>query len=432
MGTSLQQVIVGSICLIAAFAFGSYINQNPSLGTPEDQKLSSNDLGLTQKGIEPMPNLQHRLHSKVTLDDLENMARQNVLRPVIPEGPKLPGPDAIDERMNLALPNKSLAKPKLREVSTPSAAPDFSDLADSIEKPNPSNPALGKMPTVSPPASSNIKNIADSFRPNQNDEALKAPQFLEPDGDRQFPKTNTRAAVADQNTDVISKDSTDSPFNTTAPSIAKSANSDAPEAASTLADAKLFAAAKPTARISPPLPDESSSPRAEAQMNSVLDRSPVIDGPTSRNAAPMDTAQQSNPSSPAMRPIEINRDTGFADPGSFNKDNPGWNDRVASMQPDLLRNRNERSRMTRLPLALTDDSKVQLVRLRGEAVRKIELETTRFTDHIVMSGETLQSISTRYHGKPNFYLDIYLANRDRLRNPVEVPQGIVLKIPLYE
>jgi nucleoid-associated protein YgaU len=60
------------------------------------------------------------------------------------------------------------------------------------------------------------------------------------------------------------------------------------------------------------------------------------------------------------------------------------------------------------------------------------LETNRFVRHRSKPGETLQQVSRQYYGKPDFYLDIYLANQDVLRNPGRIPDGTSLRIPVYD
>jgi nucleoid-associated protein YgaU len=85
-----------------------------------------------------------------------------------------------------------------------------------------------------------------------------------------------------------------------------------------------------------------------------------------------------------------------------------------------------------LPFGLTDEAKSRLVAIRSDASSRISLNTTKFVDHVVKRGETLQSISIRYFGNPDYYLDIYLANRTKLRNPVDVREGTFLRIPVYE
>lgn len=70
--------------------------------------------------------------------------------------------------------------------------------------------------------------------------------------------------------------------------------------------------------------------------------------------------------------------------------------------------------------------------LKRANVQRLELNASRFHSHPVVAGESLASISTRYYGKPEFYLDIYLANQTIMRNPGDVRPGMVLKIPVYQ
>ena len=85
-----------------------------------------------------------------------------------------------------------------------------------------------------------------------------------------------------------------------------------------------------------------------------------------------------------------------------------------------------------LPFRLTDQAKTELVQLRDRADSMIGLESTNFVDHTIKDGETLQTISARYFGSPNHYLDIYLANRNKLRNPADTRAGISIRVPVYE
>lgn len=92
----------------------------------------------------------------------------------------------------------------------------------------------------------------------------------------------------------------------------------------------------------------------------------------------------------------------------------------------------EQANRSRLPFQLNEQAKTDLVRLRNRAQNKMGLESTRFVSHTVENGESLQSISTRYFGEPNYYLDIYLANRDKLRNPGHPPAGVTIRVPVYD
>lgn len=49
--------------------------------------------------------------------------------------------------------------------------------------------------------------------------------------------------------------------------------------------------------------------------------------------------------------------------------------------------------------------------------------------HTVQSGDTLSTISSRYYGTPSRWIDIYQANRDRLRSENALKVGQVIRIP---
>jgi len=52
--------------------------------------------------------------------------------------------------------------------------------------------------------------------------------------------------------------------------------------------------------------------------------------------------------------------------------------------------------------------------------------------HKIVDGDTLHMIAQRYLGDADRYLDIFHANRDRLRSPGVLPIGIELRIPIGE
>ena len=86
----------------------------------------------------------------------------------------------------------------------------------------------------------------------------------------------------------------------------------------------------------------------------------------------------------------------------------------------------------RIPFGLNAQGKRELTRIRSRQQQSnIALQTDRFSLHTTRAGDTLQSLSTEYYGKPDFYLDIYLANQRTLRNPAVIPAGIQIRIPQY-
>ncbi len=86
----------------------------------------------------------------------------------------------------------------------------------------------------------------------------------------------------------------------------------------------------------------------------------------------------------------------------------------------------------RVPFALNEAGRSELARIRSRQQSKIDLPTERFSQHTTRTGDTLQNLSVEYYGKPDFYLDIYLANQNVLRNPVQIPPGVQLRIPQYD
>ena len=52
-----------------------------------------------------------------------------------------------------------------------------------------------------------------------------------------------------------------------------------------------------------------------------------------------------------------------------------------------------------------------------------------FKTYRTESGDTLQTISESFFGTPEYYFDLYLANRNVLANPATVPTGVELRIP---
>ena len=86
----------------------------------------------------------------------------------------------------------------------------------------------------------------------------------------------------------------------------------------------------------------------------------------------------------------------------------------------------------RIPFGLNEQGRRELTRIRDRQQTNIPLQTDRFSLHTTQAGDTLQSLSTEHYGKPDYYLDIYLANQQTLRNPAVIPAGIQIRIPQYD
>ena len=90
-------------------------------------------------------------------------------------------------------------------------------------------------------------------------------------------------------------------------------------------------------------------------------------------------------------------------------------------QQDVLANKNALQspiQRQRIPSAsLAKDSGPEVVRY-GD-----------FETYVTEGGDTLQTISESFFGTPEYYFDLYLANRNVLVNPATVPTGVELRIP---
>ncbi|MCH2180362.1 MAG: LysM peptidoglycan-binding domain-containing protein [Mariniblastus sp.] len=99
---------------------------------------------------------------------------------------------------------------------------------------------------------------------------------------------------------------------------------------------------------------------------------------------------------------------------------PGRNNRTRSF-----------SRKTGIPFGLNQKAHSELAAVHHRS-EQVKPATTNFLDHKTEPGDSLQSLSDQYYGRPDFYLDIYLANQDKLVNPSTLPPGMTIKIPIFQ
>ena len=83
-----------------------------------------------------------------------------------------------------------------------------------------------------------------------------------------------------------------------------------------------------------------------------------------------------------------------------------------------------------IPFGLNEQAQSRLVDVQTRQ-SAFKISTEEFVSRTTRRGDTLQKLATEYYGSPSYYLDIYLANQDVLRNPADVPTGITLRIPVY-
>jgi hypothetical protein len=61
---------------------------------------------------------------------------------------------------------------------------------------------------------------------------------------------------------------------------------------------------------------------------------------------------------------------------------------------------------------------------------KLAVQANGSVPYTTVFGDTLHSISKQFFGKTDYYLDIYLANKQLFKNPAQVPVNATIQIPL--
>ena len=105
--------------------------------------------------------------------------------------------------------------------------------------------------------------------------------------------------------------------------------------------------------------------------------------------------------------------------------------RIDRETPTTTRNTRPFSRATGIPFGLNQQARSELVGVHNRS-DQVKPATTNFLDHKTKPGDSLQSLSDQYYGRPDFYLDIYIANQDKLINPATLPPGMTIKIPIFQ
>ena len=435
---SIQQVAMAAVCLVAAFAFGSFINQSPTEQAEQAQLAASNTIEsfnqseiTVQKKPADTPWMKPKLSPRLPMPVLDNDSSTayqsaptfNQRSSMIGE---IPPPNDLSGRIN-SVENQNSQTPPWSTTPTASplvnAAPNFGF-----------GSGKSSMPVVAKQGLSHSPNLADSMRmPSQsepNDQLLaveNAPVFAVAEfGDASplpTPQGNQQPSqpMADN-------------YNLKAPSFPPLDQRTEPHTVSrpTMPTRQTIQSAEWDA--------ENISPNQ--QPTTIITAPEAVSAPVTPNRFGSNS-QEGQTQVPSRVPTVTIDDPG----GAFgNRDpQPRWakssqpvfdnnvDSNQASLQPrpELRRLQSER-RVNRLPLQLNSNAKSNLTRLRDNTINKISLDTTRFSEYEVVRGDSLQSIASKIYGKPDFYLDIYLANRDRLRFPGDVREGMTINIPVYE
>ncbi len=76
------------------------------------------------------------------------------------------------------------------------------------------------------------------------------------------------------------------------------------------------------------------------------------------------------------------------------------------------------------------EDKLSLNNLGNKSIPNLSFTDENFSiEHKIKRGESLSDISEKYFGKSDKYMDIFNANKDKLRNPNDLTIGMILNIP---
>ena len=437
---SIQQVAMAAVCLAAAFAFGSYINQAPTDQTTQTDSASPDGLRsliepelTAQNNPSSTPVMRPKLRARLPMPSLTH--RNSYPSQTI--GGEIPPPSDLSGRLK---PTQNSLANSFSIAPEPSVdAPSFDSNA-SVES---------SMPVVNMPNIGSNPNLADSTgAPFQSDSFNQQASAVE---------NAPVFAAADFTAQAPPADQTNRYSNS--PPVAPIAEK-APTFPNLNQRSQTFTAAKPT------LPERRLGPLPAIASVRETAQPKVIINSDSFETATRDQFRYSNSqrintndrNQSGLMPIpRLNQTVTIDDPGGAfgNRDSLNQNSRNrepqsnwANKSQSVLENNREsyypeqtqrqplqaqpQRRVARLPLQLNSNAQSNLTRLRNTTIQKISLSTTRFSEYVVARGDSLQSIANEHFGKPDYYLDIYLANRDRLRYPGDLREGMSIKIPVYQ
>lgn len=407
---SIQQVTMATVCLAAAFAFGSFINQSPNQPSSQTDLPSPDRL---RSLIEPeatvlqspaqTPWMKPKLSARLPMPNLYNDDATSE-QAVIPPPSDLAGRIGVPQN-SLVTP---LASPAQKTTDVANAPTFKSDVVGESSMPTVIKPHFGQSPIL---ADSNRTHSQSDLNNEPLNVAANAPVFTATD----FSTT---------------EDLTTPPQNLNRP--VHSHISSRPDLSN-----RSIRPIQPATQIAAPSTNVAAVEMPFDTVETNLRKRFKPDFNNHHN--------QNHRMPNGLMPIpQIKETVTIDDPGAaFGNRNsqPGWNqshpsttdNNDSNYYPEANREQSpQQHRVARLPFRLNSNAKSKLTRIRDNTIQKISLNTTQFSEYVVQSGDTLQSIANTHFGKPDFYLDIYLANRDRLRFPGDIRNGMTIKIPIYE
>ncbi len=399
---SFQQISLGVVCLVAAFMFGNYVNNHP-----DPDKVTT---AFSKSDVSPAG------------EATSSASSQQVIRRAAPmETLRAP---ATAQQPTMKLPNLfGLANPR----TSPSTLPPPSQLELPATTRAPAAPV--KMPNLVESRKRREVMVPDfsSLAAEFRNTPLELPpmQKLNHDRVRDLADQPWRASSVNDDRKTYAQTQVLPNPTTTVPSF----NPDdfAPKLKQRFETNPVSGleipsqAALPPIEGSPPIPSSGRQVVPPVAIVNDFSRPNSVRSRALDTVPPPPTTAQRMGQSEFPMSADVQRDA----------DSTGWSNAARPTLPPVSPPNYSTARPI-IPFGLTAEAKSNLVRLRRPASTQVEIGTSRFAEHWTQPGDSLQSLSTRFYGRPDFYLDIYLANQNQLRNPASLPAGIVLKIPIFD
>ncbi len=364
---SFQQIAISIVCLGIAFGFGVYVNTHPS--GPESEKID--------------------LAQQNAFDQKSNEAIQDLA--FVEKRPAKMGMMRRPLKPRLDLPNNSFEG---NSITEPPALPAPSDLGLRREDQSPPSPSSSDSNAVGDPTVSLLEKIGTPGIAQEND----VPDFADaadaftkmqpsPKSPRQAFSNRTRNSMEQEGSNLIANETSRQP------SVRQNIVQSVPSTPlSEPLDSPTIEPFESTFTANDFEPQLLGAPRESTKIKSLTQPPTALAESTLRQQEELaNTATGNSP------PINL----------TFNIEE--------LPEVDIRR---------RIPFKLNTARTEELKDIRARSQSYND-----FQEHVVRNNESLQSISTAYFGKPDFYLDIYLANRQNLLSPVGIKPGTKLRIP---
>ena len=423
---SFQQIIMGSTCLAAAFFFGSYLHHRPAHNPTAQPSAVSADPMASLLGFGHRPETEAQpatmqpapLQNQTAAIDPSEIApvlvsnttpmRQDTL-PVqanpLPRKPVVPDFSDLASRFRntpLELGRNASAKPKSNESPIHAServqySGTFSAPEMVIRQPKDTQPLQGFQNAVDRVEQSVAVSVtetqptSDRWRTSQPSQPSQPERFQsfkpapKPIAPPEFVNREPRETIED----VMSKHTTDWLKEPTASQFQRDDNASQPQ--------QTFATNPPQSQGWHSLQQRKVTEHAAQRHQDLLE----IEDPGNRFRSMQNDVAYASPPEPDY--------STYYKPSANRQDVRGATGSNSKSSAQFRTNQNDRGSQ--------------------DWGQQSNVDRSSGNRYEIKSGDTLQSISTRFYGTPDRYLDIYRANRDVLDRITSSPVGVMIEIP---